>query len=207
MNHIQHLEYLGNTYYVMRHGRSLANDEELIVSHPDQAVPQYGLSEDGRRQVTAAVTLAAQLAVLDQNTLVVTSDFARARESAEIAARLLDTRDVVLTPRLRERFFGAWDRQHHSSYERVWAGDALDGANKQYEVESTQEVLNRATSLIADLEREHSGRTVLLVSHGDVLQILQTAFEGVPSGSHRLLPHLETGEIRKLELKAIPPAG
>jgi hypothetical protein len=26
----------------------------------------------------------------------------------------------------------------------------------------------------------------------------------VDSGAHRLLPHLQTGEIRKLELKALP---
>jgi probable phosphoglycerate mutase len=204
MNHLQPLQSLRNTYYAMRHGKSLANDEELIVSHPDQAVPGYGLSEDGRRQVATAVTLARQLGILDHRTLVVASDFARARESAEIAAGILGTQDVILTPKLRERYFGTWDGQHHSSYERVWSDDAFDGAHKHNEVESTQEVLDRATSLIAGLEREHSGRTILLVSHGDVLQILQTAFERLPSGSHRLLPHLETGEIRKLELKRMP---
>jgi probable phosphoglycerate mutase len=204
MNHLQHLQHLRNTYYAMRHGKSLANDEEIIVSHPDQAVTGYGLSEDGRRQVTTAVTLAVQLGVLDSTALVVSSDFARARESAEIAASVLGTHDVLLTPMLRERFFGAWDRQHHGNYRHVWADDALDAAHKHNDVESTQEVLDRATSLIADLEREYSGRTILLVSHGDVLQILQTAFERIPSGRHRLLPHLETGEIRKLELKALP---
>jgi broad specificity phosphatase PhoE len=170
-------------------------------------VPGYGLSEEGRRQVTTAVTLAKQLGVLDHTTLVVTSDFARARESADIAAQLLGTQGILLTPRLRERFFGTWDRQHHSNYEYVWAADALDPAHKHHDVESTQEVLDRATSLIDDLERDYSGQTILLVSHGDVLQILQTAFERIHSGSHRLLPHLETGEIRKLELKALPAAG
>jgi probable phosphoglycerate mutase len=188
----------------MRHGRSLANDEEVIVSSPEQAVPGYGLSEDGRRQVAAAMTLAAQPGVLDHTALVVSSDFARARESAEVAAGVLGTRDIILTARLRERNFGTWERQHYSNYERVWADDALDSAHKHNGVESTQEVLDRATSLIADLERDSSGRTILLVSHGDVLQILQTAFERVDPGAHRLLPHLETGEIRKLELRALP---
>jgi broad specificity phosphatase PhoE len=204
MNHLKQLQHLRNTYYAMRHGKSLANDEEIIVSNPDEAVARYGLSQEGRRQVASTIAGAIRDGVLDHTTLVVASDFARARESAEIAARLLGTPDVIVTPKLRERYFGSWDRQHYSNYERVWADDALDSAHKHNDVESTQEVLGRVTSVIADLERDYSNRTILLVSHGDVLQILQTAFERIPAGSHRLLPHLETGEIRKLELKAVP---
>lgn len=187
----------------MRHGKSLANDEELIVSHPDQGVSQYGLSEEGRRQVARAITGAIDAHVLDQTTLVVTSDFSRARESAEIARQLLGTQDMIVTPKLRERFFGTWDRQHYNNYRNVWTNDALDGAHKHNEVESTKEVLARTTLLILELERDFSGRSIVLVSHGDVLQILQTAFERIDSANHRLIPHLDTGEIRKLEWKAI----
>jgi glucosyl-3-phosphoglycerate phosphatase len=205
MNYLEHLQHLNNTYYVLRHGKSMANDKELIVSHPADGVPQYGLTEEGRRQVASAISEAIGDNVLDSRTLIVTSDFARARESAEIARDLLGTEDIVLTPKLRERYFGTWEKQHHSNYNRVWAHDALDGAHKHNDVESTQEVLARTTSLVADLEKEYSGRNILMVSHGDVLQILQTAFERVAPGSHRLLPPLQTGQIRKLELKPQSP--
>ena len=205
MDHLQQLPYLGNRYYVLRHGKSLANDEELIVSHPDHGVPRYGLSEEGRRQVASAVTEAIGNGVLNQTTLIVASDFARTRETAEIAGKLLGTQDILLTPKLRERFFGTWEMQHHRNYQRVWEDDLRDGAHKHNEVESTREVLARTTSLVRDLEKDYSGRTILLVSHGDALQILQTAFERVDSALHRLLPHLETGQISKLELKPTRP--
>lgn len=202
MNHLQELHHLVNTYYVLRHGKSLANDEELIVSHPDDGVPCYGLSEEGWRQVAEAVENAINNHILDQTALIVSSDFARARETAESAARLLGTQDIILTSRLRERYFGTWDKQHNRNYQRVWDADAADGTHKQDNVESTQEVVSRTTLLIMDLERDYSGRTILLVSHGDALQILQTAFERVDSSRHRQLLHLETGQIRKLELRA-----
>ena len=205
MNHLQQLQSLRNTYYVMRHGRSLANDEEIIVSHPDHGVPHYGLSEEGRRQVASAIAGAMRSGILHQGTVIVASDFARTRETAEIAATLLGTPDIILTPKLRERFFGTWEKQHNSNYQHVWDDDVLDGAHKQHQVESTREVLARTTSLIADLERDYAGRNILLVSHGDALQILQTAFERVDSGHHRLLPHLETGQIRKLQWKSHLP--
>jgi probable phosphoglycerate mutase len=199
MHDIRHLR---NTYYALRHGRSMANDEGVIISDPDQGVPEYGLSDEGQRQVASSVTEAMHSGELDATTLIVTSDFARARQSAEIASVVLGARDVIVTPRLRERFFGKWEKKHHSSYRSVWERDAQYGANRHDGVGSTSEVLARTTSLVGDLERDYIGRTILLVSHGDPLQILQTAFEGLDSGSHRLLPPLETGQIRKLELKA-----
>ena len=42
--------------------------------------------------------------------------------------------------------------------------------------------------------------TVLLVSHGDALQILQTAFHRMDASRHRQLDHLDTAEIRLLTL-------
>jgi probable phosphoglycerate mutase len=204
MNHLERRERLSNCYYGLRHGRSLANEADLIVSHPEHGVSQYGLSEEGRRQVASAIAEASFKRLLDQTTLIVASDFARARESAEIASHLLGTQAILMTPKLRERYFGRWERQHSRHYQEVWDADLLDGMHKQYEVESTREVLARTTSLIQELEDAYAGRTILLVSHGDVLQILQTAFERVDSAQHRQLLPLETGQIRELRLKAMP---
>jgi probable phosphoglycerate mutase len=202
MNHLQRRQRLSNRYYGLRHDRSLANEAELIVSAPEHGVSQYGLSQEGRQQVASAITEAIIKRLLDQTTLIVTSDFARAHESAEIVAYLLGTRQILMTPKLRERYFGRWEWQHSRHYQEVWGADLLDGAHKQHEVESTHQVLARTTSLIQELEEAYAGRTILLVSHGDVLQILQTAFERVDSAQHRQLLPLETGQIRELQLKA-----
>lgn len=204
MNHLHDLHELKNTYYVLRHGKSLANDEQLIISHPETGVSGYGLTAEGRRQVTVAMIEVRQKNILDQSTVIISSDFARTRETAEIAANVLGTQGVILTPKLRERFFGTWEQQHNSNYQQVWDADILDGAHKHNDVESTQEVIARTTSLIMDLEQEYSGRTMLLVSHGDALQILQTAFERVDASQHRQLQHLETGQIRILAFKDTP---
>ncbi len=57
-------------------------------------------------------------------------------------------------------------------------------------------MLDRVTAFIADLERQHRDRDILLVSHGDTLQILQAGLAGLDPAAHRGLPHLETAEIR-----------
>jgi broad specificity phosphatase PhoE len=72
------------------------------------------------------------------------------------------------------------------------------------DVEPVAAVLDRATGFIADLERQHSGRDILLVSHGDTLQILQAGFLRIDPSRHRSLPHLATAEFRRLHLTEKP---
>lgn len=192
---------LRNSYYALRHGRSLANEAELIVSHPDDGVPSYGLTDEGRQQVVGGLAAARVTYGLDAATVIVSSDFARARETAAIAATMLGVSEFVTTPQLRERFFGDWDKQHNRHYHDVWTADQTDPEHTRHGVESTRDVAARATALIRELEKRYTGRNIVLVSHGDTLQILQTAFERVTSSQHRSVAHLETGQIRKLQLK------
>jgi glucosyl-3-phosphoglycerate phosphatase len=78
--------------------------------------------------------------------------------------------------------------------------DRPDTGNGDHGVERAADVLGRATAFIADLERRFAGRDILLVSHGDTLQILQAGFLLMDPSGHRRLPHLETAEIRTLRL-------
>ena len=48
-------------------------------------------------------------------------------------------------------------------------------------------------------ENVFDGRRILLVSHGDPLQILLTFFNDLPAGQHRDIPHLDVAEIRNTQ--------
>jgi probable phosphoglycerate mutase len=58
----------------------------------------------------------------------------------------------------------------------------------------------RVTALVCDYEHKYAGATMLLISHGDALQILLTAFSKQDASEHRRQLHLETAEIRELSL-------
>ena len=105
-------------------------------------------------------------------------------------------------PALRERCFGDWEGSATVNYERVWAADAAGEGQCAGGVESTASVLDRATRLVADLEWKYSGLDILLVSHGDTLQILQAGFLSLDPSGHRRLPHLATGEMRLQSLRS-----
>lgn len=65
-------------------------------------------------------------------------------------------------------------------------------------VESAADVAKRAASFIIDLENVYSGKNILLVSHGDLLQILQTYFENRSPTDHRNINHFMVAEVRKM---------
>ena len=192
-------ENLNNRYYIMRHGRSLANERGLIVSTPRNGLADYGLSETGREQIRAALT---DQSALDSKTQIIASDFLRTRESAELAARLLKAAPIRTCEELRERNFGDFELRGDENYKRVWAGDENNDKNEEHGVESPEVVRDRFCRCLTRLESEYSGQTILIVSHGDILQIAQTWSEGTAPCRHRSLTHLETAELRALN----PPA-
>jgi glucosyl-3-phosphoglycerate phosphatase len=195
---ISNMKILQNRYFVMRHGKSRANERELILSNPEEGIVDYGLTEEGREQVRRSVQEAKKKGMLDEKTIIYSSDFKRCTETSEIARGVLGCNSIHLEPALRERYFGIWEKTHNSNYQKVWDLDAQDPDHRMNEVESANDVLERITSLIKDLEKRYWNASILLVSHGDVLQILQTTFENVSTANHRQLLLLGTAEIREL---------
>ena len=194
-----------HSYHALRHGQSLANVEGIISSNPDVATREHGLSELGLQQAAAAAADVAE-AVDSKNcrgVAIYTSDFKRAAETAETVHAALRADGVAVWPAdgprrevlLRERWFGEFDGGADSEYATVWAEHTRDG------VESVASVLARGDELVAriDASAEHEGRwLVLLVAHGDVLQILQSGFAGRDPREHRSLAHLPTATLRAL---------
>jgi broad specificity phosphatase PhoE len=183
-----------NRYLLMRHGHSQANAADLIISHPASGREAYGLSDTGE----------AQLATLLEDwrwptpTRIHHSDFLR---TTQTAARIAAAFGLPLhaEPGLRERHFGALEAGSAERYPEVWARDAADPGHRDFGVEPVTAVAARLLTVIDELEDQYRGETLLLVSHGDPLQILLTALEGRPLNRHRDRPALLPASITLLE--------
>jgi len=169
--------------------------EGVIVSDPTVGTTRYGLTDEGRRQVRSSICTAAEL---DDQTLVISSDFKRAVETAQIISKVLGTDTVVLDERLRERYFGGWEGQSHARYSEAWMQDAYNPDQLGNGAESADAVRQRMRAVIDSLEKQYIGRNIILVSHGDPLMILLTSFKGIHAAQHRSLPYINTGELRRL---------
>lgn len=189
-----------NQYLVLRHGHSVGNLKQVIASDPQTAIEQFGLTERGHQEVSE--TISSQRDRLKEVAQIYASDFLRTRQTAELVADEL-TLPLTLSPKLRERYFGDWEGTSTKNYPRVWEADANDSDHQMHQVESVQQVAKRMLNFVAQQEHSHSGMTILLVSHGDPLQILLTAMQGKPLTNHRSGSPMRTAELRQFDSRTL----
>jgi broad specificity phosphatase PhoE len=215
-NHLEDVSSLRNDYFALRHGQSMANVAKIIASHPEMACTNYGLSEVGAAQAALAGQTVVEHYQQSQSQapqpysgiLLLTSDLLRAKETAETVAHAIMIQEaassipyrVLVETRLRERGFGEWDGGSDVHYHDVWKDDATNPWHETKGVESVMSVMDRATKCITEWDATVENHMILCVAHGDVLQILQTAFFQLDGSQHRTLEHLDTATLRRLEL-------
>jgi len=195
-----------NKYWILRHGRSKANEAGIIVSSMENGVKaEYALSEAGKQQATEAGKKLSQ--VLGQRGLsreslrIYSSPFSRTMETAELVAAEVGVPAGSITevPDLRERYFGtALELQSHDLYKTVWEVDEKNvSIGPAGGGESVQAVSQRLSQVMTRLEEEHSGQAILLVAHGDTLSILTATIKSDNLSEHRKWG-LQTAELADL---------
>jgi len=179
------------TVILARHGESELSAAGVVSGDP--AEPR-GLTELGREQ---ARQLGAGLAD-EPIELCVTSEFARARETADLA---LAGRDVprLVVPELNDVRFGEFEGRPFDEY-RAWAG-ARAPTEEPPGGESRAEV---AARYVRGFRRvlERTERTVLVVAHGLPLRYTLLALEELdPTPIVEQVPLAEPYRLRRDELE------
>jgi probable phosphoglycerate mutase len=196
------LTVLGNRYFAMRHGESKANVLGVAVGDPQRGVEGFGLTELGRRRVVeAASAFQGSYSPLLDETEIVSSDFRRTRETAELLARSLgNSTRVRLREGLRERFFGELEGKEHRTMAALLETEGIEALISRYGCEPAESVHYRVVRVIRDLEAEKQPKTVVLVSHADPIQLLMAAFAGLDICERERIEPLHYAEIAELSL-------
>lgn len=172
-------------FCLVRHGETDWNIERRLQGQID-----ITLNDTGRRQ---ADRLSRALAQADTRfSALYVSDLARARQTAEAIAHRTGLQ-VVATPRLRERHFGFFQGMTYAeaeirmpeAYRQFKSRDPgyVPGSGESLDVFS-----RRVREVLDDIARRHPGESVLLVSHGGVLDIAYRLAGSVPLTRPRDFP-------------------
>jgi 2,3-bisphosphoglycerate-dependent phosphoglycerate mutase len=155
---------------LIRHGETAWNAEHRIQGRLDIPLSPLGVLQSARL---------AECLANEPIDAVYSSGQSRAwLTAAPLAARL--GLEVIAEPRLRERSFG------------IFEGLTLDEAAERYPLEfkkwrerdpawrpeggeSGQQLIDRVLSAVSDIGVKHPSQTVVLVSHGGVLDVLYRA--------------------------------
>src|SRR3989344_3319477 len=165
----------GNTYFMMRHGEADTNVKGVLNCDPKADVH---ITERGKNQVQeAALKFKVSHGHVD---IIVASPFKRTRDSVAILAKTLGVseKNVRFDERLGEYDLGKlngitlddWHEKFPASVERFSHGP--DGG------ENDTKVKQRMGAVLTELEREHKGKTILIISHGTPLWLLHAAATG-----------------------------
>ncbi|KAF9608601.1 hypothetical protein IFM89_010086 [Coptis chinensis] len=175
--------FLRNKYWVLRHGKSIPNEKGLIVSSLEHGIlSEYQLAPEGVNQAQlAGISFLKELKednVPLESVRICYSPFSRTTHTAKVVASMLNVPfegpQCKVLEELRERFFGpSFELQSHDMYTEIWALDEKDPFIGPEGGESAADVVSRLAVAIDSLEKEFQGCVILIVSHGDPLQILQ----------------------------------
>lgn len=172
---------------LVRHGETAWNAEKRIQGQTDIALDTSGLG-----QADAAARWLAQHEVA----ALYSSDLLRARQTAARIAEALKV-PLSLLPALRERRYGFFEGLTYDEARARHPEDyyAFETRDPDYAFpdggESLQQLHARVTGQLQRLAADHSGQTVVLVTHGGVLDIVNRFVRGNPLDSPRdfLIPN------------------
>ena len=194
-----------NRYILMRHGRSLANEQGVVVSSIENGGKAFGLIEEGRNQVDDSIRNAITANLFDKNVKILCSSFLRTKETAEVAISVMKEIwgeikiDITYRDEIWERGFGKFEMSSAENYGLIHKIENEDKEVEKYGIETAESVMNRVGELILELESKFEGETFLIVSHGDTLLILECWFRKWGANKYKELPYIQNAEIREMK--------
>lgn len=170
--------------YLMRHG---ADDPKRLGGWSP-----YGLTDIGRWQVSDAAERIARIGIA----AIYASDLPRAKESAEIIAKKLQS-PVSRLPAFRETNNGLLAGMLKSEAKLLYPGlywNALGWTQRYPDGESPELFFQRISKAWKRFKQENAEKTGLLVTHGGVINIIMCIENQVPYTNRETVYRAENAE-------------
>lgn len=176
------------TFWLIRHGETAWNAQRRLQGWRD--VP---LNDTGLRQARQLARVLRPPHPVPQVDAVFASDLSRAAQTARIASVHFH-RDVILDAALRERSFGNYEGRELDTL-RDAAGAPIRFYALDKEIvggETRQQFCDRIRSAFLALAKGHPAQTLLVFSHGGVIDMVWRLATGADLGGPRTMPILNT---------------
>lgn len=160
--------------YLTRHGQDEDNKIGVLNGHRDTALTELGL--DQARQL--AFQIKESGLVFDT---IYSSPLSRTYKTAKIIATELGLSDPILDDNLIERDFGDMTGRKISEALDIYVNDLFKTEIVTYILsfkggEDFPELIERAKTLLAEINKKHQDGNILLVTHGDFGKMIYAAY-------------------------------
>lgn len=170
--------------YIVRHGETDYNSKKLLQGRTDIPLNQNGILQ--------AFQTRKKLETISFD-VVISSPLIRAITTASI---IVPNKAVVIDPRLEERGLGEYEGKASAMYDSNLYHNYLINC-KESGVEGIRDVIERVKFFINEIKNIYADQTVLLVTHGGLVNALLYCFENMPEDGNLRRISLGNGEFIK----------
>lgn len=166
-------EYSSNAYFFLRHGDTIrtAKGKEIIYSREEDA--SLGLTDQGKNRVKSLASRIKNYKI----DVIISSDYFRARETAEITAQALGLK-IKFDKKLRDVDLGEFRGKPKEELYRAFPDMRKRFYKKPRRGEDWLHCRKRMLKFIKETEKKYKSKNILVVSHGDPLWLLEGALKG-----------------------------
>jgi len=157
----------------MRHGEAENNVASMISSGSEGR--KVHLTEKGKAMAEAAAKKLGK----EKITAIYSSPYARTRETADIVATSLGL-PVATDDRLQEAEFGEMNGKDPLEFYAAFPSQSDRWTHAPEGGENFSQIRKRMINFVREINVKHAGETVLVVSHGDPLYVLDCTLNRVP---------------------------
>ena len=181
---------------IVRHGETAWNAEHRVQGQLDIPLNNIGLRQ------AQAVGRALKDERFDA---IYSSDLVRARQTADPIANILSMK-ILLEKDLRERHYGIFERLTYAEVKVRYPEDyaRFEARDPEYAFRTGESLRNfsaRSISIITRIAGSHPDRSVLVFTHGGVLDKLYRSITGLPLSAPRDFGIPNAG-LNRIELAA-----
>lgn len=198
---------MNNQYFILRHGQSLRNIENIAVCWPEKIYSP--LTERGKKQIKEV----AKKIKKEKIDLIFSSDILRTRQTAEITGKELGL-EPKLDKRLREVNIGILNGKPINEIGRFWDKEGkllpLEYYLRRFQVappegENYTDAEKRIYGFIKEIDKKYQGKNILIVSHQRPLTLLEKAIYNYDFKKFVKIilekKEIKISEVRKLKAK------
>ena len=161
-----------NKYFLMRHGEATTIVKGIASSALNGSHP---LTLKGRIQAEKATKKLKK----EKIDFIYSSDFLRTKQTAEIVAKTIGVKKVTFDSRLREINLGVFSERPCREYGQYFKNRLEKFTKNPPGGENLKELRKRVVEFVEDLEKKHSGRNILIISHEYPLWMLGAGVLGL----------------------------
>ncbi len=192
-------KFTTNKYFILRHGHSCRQMKQIIVCWPEKI--KCLLTKKGETQIKkAAIELAKK-----KIDIIYCSDLLRTKQTAEIVAKKLGI-SIKTDPRLREINLGIYNGLPSSEFFKDFPRGRIELFHKRPpKGETWTDCKERVFNFMKEIDKKHKNKTVLIVSHGDPLWLLEGMMKGLSTGElleeKNKQAYVKPGEWRSIDFR------